>query len=161
MKNTLVISVLALFVLSCGSSQKNISQKETSETVDPTVFGSSITSSELKEMLYTYASDEFEGRETGEPGQKMAVEYLKQKYISMGIASPLSGGNYFQKVPLEKQKSPDVSISVNGNSFKVYDDYVSYGSSNTQTLSINDIVYVGYGIEDKNYSDYKLSLIHI
>jgi hypothetical protein len=155
MKNTLVISVLALFVLSCGSSQKNISQKETSETVDPTVFGSSITSSELKEMLYTYASDEFEGRETGEPGQKMAVEYLKQKYISMGIASPLSGGNYFQKVPLEKQKSPDVSISVNGNSFKVYDDYVSYGSSNTQTLSINDIVYVGYGIEDKNYSDYK------
>ena len=98
MKNTLVISVLALFVLSCGSSQKNISQKETSETVDPTVFGSSITSSELKEMLYTYASDEFEGRNTGEPGQKKAVEYLKDYYIDQGIPSALED-TYFQTVP--------------------------------------------------------------
>ena len=31
----------------------------------------------LKEKLYTYSSDEFEGREAGKKGQTMAVEYLK------------------------------------------------------------------------------------
>lgn len=38
--------------------------------VDPKPFAKTITAEEAKEMLYTYASDEFEGRETGEPGQK-------------------------------------------------------------------------------------------
>ena len=30
----------------------------------------SISSKELKELLYVYASDYFEGRETGKPGQR-------------------------------------------------------------------------------------------
>ncbi|MDB3914155.1 peptidase M28, partial [Flavobacteriaceae bacterium] len=40
-------------------------------------YGSSITQEELKEHLYIYASDEFEGRDTGDPGQKKAVNYIK------------------------------------------------------------------------------------
>jgi len=45
--------------------------------------------------------DEFEGRDTGEPGQKKAVEYLKQFYIDNGIDAPLGDGDYFQEVPSE------------------------------------------------------------
>ena len=66
-------------------------------------------------MLYKYASDEFEGRETGEKGQKMAVEYIKSQYKDMGIPTPLGGDDYFQEVPLEKQKVGEANLSVNGN----------------------------------------------
>jgi Zn-dependent M28 family amino/carboxypeptidase len=143
-----------LVILSCGSYQQNSSKQVDISLVDPVQFGTTITSDELKDKLYTYASDEFEGRETGEPGQKMAVNYLKNHYVNLNIASPLGGDDYFQEVPLEKQKSPDVNLNVNGNSFEKYTDFVAYGSADTQKLNVSEIVFVGYGIEDENYSDY-------
>ncbi len=62
-------------------------------------FAETITAENLKTHLYIFASDEFEGRNTGEPGQKKAVNYLKDFYVSQKITSPLDGDNYFQKVP--------------------------------------------------------------
>ena len=49
--------------------------------------------------MYTYASDEFEGRDTGEPGQKKAVAYLKEQYKRMGIPSAYGTDDYFQEIP--------------------------------------------------------------
>ncbi len=54
---------------------------------------------DLGTHLFMYASDEFEGRNTGEPGQKKAVNYLRDFYMSQGIASPLGGSDYFQEIP--------------------------------------------------------------
>jgi hypothetical protein len=155
MKKLTPLVIIALCVLNCGSSQQEATKTVNKPSVDPTLFGNTITSAELKEMLYTYASDEFEGRETGEPGQKMAIDYLKQQYVAIGIPSPLSGDDYFQEVPLEKQKSPDVTLLVNATAFNAFDDFVSYGASNTQEIAANTIVYAGYGIDDDSYSDYK------
>ena len=59
-------------------------------------YANSITLDELKDKLYTYSSDEFQGRETGKEGQKIAVEYLKNHYINNGIESLISD-SYFQK----------------------------------------------------------------
>ena len=42
-----------------------------------TDFAQSITEQELKELLYVYASDYFEGRRTGSKGQKIAVDFLR------------------------------------------------------------------------------------
>ncbi len=155
MKKSLFLSSVMIIALSCGSSQKNSSTTTSSQPVDPTEYGTTITSAELKEMLYEFASDEFAGRETGQPGQKLAVEYLKQHYVSLGIASPLKGDNYFQKVNLANQKTPVTQVSINGTTFENFKDIVSSGSAKTQTFSVNDIVYAGYGIEDEAYSDYK------
>ena len=47
---------------------------------DPEKFAKSITEQELKELLYVYASDYFEGRETGTKGQKIAVDFLRSFY---------------------------------------------------------------------------------
>lgn len=94
MKMILTIFFVLLTAMSCGTSKQN-----PKKVVDPTVYGNTITASELKEMLYTYASDEFEGRETGQPGQKKAVEYLKNYYMTLGIPSPLGDNDYFQEIP--------------------------------------------------------------
>jgi len=156
MKISLRLLAVALLVVGCGSSNQNPTQQVESETpVDPSIYGNTITSDELKEMLYTYASDEFEGRETGELGQKKAVNYLKDEYIKLGIASPLSGDDYFQKVPLQKQKSPIAEISLNGTVLDNFSDFIVYGSSDTQKIDISEVIYAGYGIDAENYSDYK------
>ena len=63
-------------------------------------FAKSITEKELSEHLYIYASDEFEGRDTGEPGQKKAVEYLRNYYKSVGIEPGDLEGDYFQEMTL-------------------------------------------------------------
>ena len=159
MKKSLLFASVTFLLLNCGNQKtttntKTVDVKKEITSIDPQTYGTTITSDELKEMLYTYASDEFEGRDTGEKGQKMAVEYLKQKYIAMGIPSARPDNNYFQNVPLEKQKSPDVKISLNGKNFVKNEDYVSYGSTSSQQFNVDEIVYVGYGIESDTYSDY-------
>ncbi len=90
----------AIALVACGSS------KETASTDNDTTdfaakYAKTITAKDLGKHLFIYASDEFEGRNTGEPGQKKAVKYLKDFYVSQGIASPLGGNDYFQEVPSE------------------------------------------------------------
>ena len=155
MKQYIFLSGVALCLFSCKPTQQNLIKETIPETFDPVPYANTITSGELKTMLYTYASDDFEGRETGEPGQKKAVNYLKNHYTNLGISSPLAGNDYFQKVPLERQYVPEVNLYINGNRSIVYGDFVSMGSVDSQYISENDIVYAGYGIDSENYSDYK------
>ena len=158
MKKILLICCFSFLIISCGTSTKSnapsIKESKT-KIVEPSEYASTITSEELKTMLYKYASDEFEGRETGEKGQKMAVEYLKEQYIAMGIATPLGGDDYFQEVPLEKQKVTEAKLSVNRKAFNSFEDHIVLAVSESINISLNDIVYVGYGIDTGTYSDYK------
>ncbi len=93
MKKVIFIA-LAVVMVGCGAHRS-----KSIEDVNPMEYAESITSKELKEHLYTFASDEFQGRETGEPGQKMAAEYLKKEYKALSIVSPIGGDDYFQEVP--------------------------------------------------------------
>ena len=144
MKKTLLLASALLMMFSC--------QKEATKE-DVVNYASSITQDELKDHLYVYASDEFEGRDTGDPGQKKAVEYIKKQYEAMGV-KPVIEGNYFQKVPLNVVKTPKVSITNNNISFNKFDDYISLGSANSSTVSASEIVYAGFGIDDDKYSNY-------
>ena len=104
MKNILTLNLITLVLLCCGTANHNSNnsdenKNQSSKVVDPTVYGNTITSNELKEMLYVYASDEFEGRKTGEPGQKKAVEFIKDYYTTLNIPSPLGVNDYFQEIP--------------------------------------------------------------
>ena len=94
MKKILLLAFPALLV-ACGAQNQNI------ENADPMEFANTITASELKEHLYTFASDEFEGRNTGEPGQKKAAEYIVNEYESLGIKAPKGMDNYYQVIPTE------------------------------------------------------------
>jgi hypothetical protein len=63
-------------------------------------FAKTITEKDLKKHLYIYASDEFEGRNTGSNGQKKAVEYLRNFYIQNDIKPGDPDKDYFQKMTL-------------------------------------------------------------
>lgn len=146
--------LLAFFglILACNATQKQTSQPARVSDEGPVAFANTITEGELKEHLYTYASDEFEGRETGTPGQKKAVEYLRAEYRKLGIPAAQANGDYFQKVPLEIAHVPTGYLIAGGNSFSQGDDFLAFSPFQGD---ISEVVYAGYGIEDESYSDYK------
>ncbi len=110
MKKILVL-ITSAFIISCGSNN-HISEINETTGVSATKYATTITVEDLKTHLYNIASDEFEGRETGESGQKKAAEYLKNFYINSNIASPFEGNNYFQKIPTENLR-PNLNPSEN------------------------------------------------
>jgi len=158
MKKSIFILGISALLIACGSSKES-AQKTASKPapakMDATEFAKSITEAELKEMLYTYASDEFQGRNTGEPGHEMAVNYIKNFYTQGNISALQSNGNYFQDVKLNQLYSPEVSFSVNGKSMTYFDDLVSLSASAEANINTNEAVYVGFGIDDDKYSDFK------
>ncbi|QXP53422.1 M28 family peptidase [Cellulophaga sp. HaHa_2_1] len=145
--------VVTLLAMACNSSQKTVSDtsSEAKTAMDPKPYAETITEAELKEHLYIYASDEFEGRETGKPGQKKAVEYLAEQYKKMGIPAAQADGNYFQNVPLTVSKLPEGTITINGKTYNNGEGLLTFTAAEG---AYNDIVYAGFGIEDEKYSDY-------
>lgn len=140
------------FLFSCNSSQKTIGEGTKSvKEIDPVIYAQTITQEELKEHLYIYASDEFEGRETGTPGQKKAVAYLKAQYEALNVPAAKKDGDYFQKVPLEVAQVPTGGISINGTEYEMGEDVITFQAANG---TYNEVVYLGYGVEEGNYSDY-------
>ncbi|WP_208638729.1 M28 family metallopeptidase [Tenacibaculum singaporense] len=91
----------AIALVACGSSKETANTDNEATTDQAAKYAKTITAKDLGKHLFIYASDEFEGRNTGESGQKKAVKYLKDFYVSQGIASPLGGDDYFQEVPSE------------------------------------------------------------
>jgi Zn-dependent M28 family amino/carboxypeptidase len=81
--NTLIL----IISLSVGCSQENKSDK----------YAESITSKELSELVYEFASDKFEGRDTGEAGQKLAVNFIRDFYKANNIDKADNTEEYFQK----------------------------------------------------------------
>ena len=156
MKKLLILFGVITLIVACGSSKETVSKTvEKVAPMDVTEFAATITEAELKEMLYMYASDEFQGRETGEPGHDIAVNYIKDFYTSGNIAPLQSNGDFFQDVKFNQLYTPDVSASVNGESLAYFDDIVSLSASAEETINVNEVMYVGYGVDDAKYSDFK------
>ncbi|MEX6627498.1 M28 family metallopeptidase [Tenacibaculum salmonis] len=98
MKKILYVASAIAFI-ACGTTKETVNIDAEKNVDYAEKFAKTITAKDLGKHLFIYASDEFEGRDTGEPGQKKAVNYLKDFYITQGIQSPLGGSEYFQKVP--------------------------------------------------------------
>jgi hypothetical protein len=112
--NKICLFVVSWLVVSCGSTQ--VSEKKDYAKADVSKYMKTITESDLKKHLYIVASDEMEGRNTGEPGQKKAGKYLIEQYKSNGISFPKGAKDFYQPVPSEfmsKAFSPKLGDSEN------------------------------------------------
>ena len=100
MKNFFILLLVSLFTF------KSYSQLQKANK-----FAKTITAQELKDHLYIYASDEFEGRNTGAEGQKKAVEYLRNFYIENEIEpGDLDDKDYFQKMKLNLRRGNEGEV---------------------------------------------------
>ena len=116
-------------------------------------YGKSITKEELEELLYIFSSDEFGGRGTPSKGQDLATDFLKNNYKDLGI-QPARKNTYEHKVFLQFDEKPNVSLSINKKEFNYYNDYIAYNNGPDVSFSDTEIIYVGYGIDHKNYNSY-------
>lgn len=93
-------------------------------------FAKTITAEDLKGHLSILASDEYEGRETGKKGQKMAAEYIANHFKSLGFEAPVDG-SYFQKFNLTESSIGSVYFK-KGDEKKVgFEDFVYYSKAET------------------------------
>ena len=130
-----------------------ISDIESEES--PVPFAKTITSKNLESHLTILASDEYEGRETGTEGNEKAANYIANEFKRMGIP-PVSNLSYFQDVAFNWSQWEDIEITVNGNRVRHLWEFISFPTrnQNLSTFETNEIVFLGYGIDDKDYNDY-------
>lgn len=117
-------------------------------------YSESITQKGLKEHLEILASDEYEGRETGEKGQYMAAEYIANYFSSLTISPAIGDTSYFQQVPMERIYPDNVRMTWNESSFTFGDDFYYFRGFSDKKLKGEEIVFAGYGIEEDHYNDY-------
>ncbi|MEJ8758481.1 M28 family peptidase [Pontibacter sp. H259] len=124
----------ALLASGCASTNNTAKGPETNAEklrAAATTYGQSITAADLSKHLTILASDEYEGRNTGEKGQKMAAEYIAREFREDGLAGPVQNGAnaYYQTFNLEKGQWGDGHILVNNKKFLMMEDFFPMGSS--------------------------------
>ena len=116
----------------------------------------------MLDHIKTLASDKFEGRLPGTPGEELTVEYIVEQFQSYGLKPANSDGTYIQKVPLAGVRSqPNASIAVGDRKLSMtpMDDYVAVSRRLIPDIEVKDseLVFVGYGVVAPEYgwNDYK------
>lgn len=121
-----------------------------------------ITEAGYREAIRTLASDEFEGRKPGQPGEQKTLEWLEARFKELGL-QPGVGGSYRQPVPLvEITAAPSAVLKVDGAKgsaqFQFADDMVVWTKRVVPESKIenSDLVFVGYGIvaPELGWNDY-------
>ncbi|GAB3202758.1 hypothetical protein ABID22_001049 [Pontibacter aydingkolensis] len=107
-------------------------------------YAQTITAADLSKHLYIIASDEYEGRNTGEKGQKMAAEYIAREFREDGLAGPVKGGAnpYYQTFDLQKSSWGEGHITIGSQKFLMMQDFFPLGSSPFSTEQAIEAVYV-------------------
>jgi len=160
------LTIFFCFVLSFSGFAQSIQKKEQAsqlippanqENVDPSSFANSITHQDLRKHLTIIASDEMEGRETGTAGNKKAAQYIADYFAELGLPTIGDNDSYFQKVAFSRTRWQDTGLYVNGERYRHLRDFMSFPTRNGDLplLETDEIVFLGYGIEDSKYNDYK------
>ena len=111
------------------------------QIVDPEPFASTILAEDLENHLTVFASDAFEGRETGERGAEKAAAYIASHFNSIGI-EPYDGSTYYQPVNLSRSQITGARASVDGRSLVFLEDFIFYPGLKVSSLESVDMVVV-------------------
>ncbi|WP_425389628.1 M28 family metallopeptidase [Ekhidna sp.] len=113
-------------------------------------FAKTITANDLKEHLSVLASDEYEGRETGKKGQKMAAKYIADHFKSLGFEAPVDG-SHFQKFNLTEATIGNVYFR-KGEEKKIgFENFVYYSSAETSGEEYIQLIMADEENEDLDY----------
>jgi len=152
----LSISISAQYI-----SSVTVPDKSTAVITDTTdlsvMLANSITQEDLSRHLHVLASDEYEGRETGEKGIDLAASYIATYFKNLGLPAKGLENTYFQSVAFNKTQWKKNAITVNKKGYKHLWDYLAFASLNEHNpyYTPGEVIFLGYGIDDKKYSDYK------
>ena len=120
--------------------------------------GKAMTSDGLLQTIRVLASDEYEGRAPGTPGEDKTVIYLIDQCRKLGLKPGNPDGTYFQNVALWGVRSTG-EMEIEGATLKRGEDYLAYSIKPEPEIAItnSEIVFAGYGVVavEKNWDDYQ------
>jgi hypothetical protein len=150
MKQTLVSFFLAITV-GCNSYDTTLIKPQ----ANLTDYQNTITEEGLFVDLDFLSSDSLKGRDTGSAGERIAADYLADRYQDLGL---MPGGNeqtYYQNFELIQTTFDNITYEVlkEGESIDIsvhsYDDIANfYRISDGEKYLFGDIVFVGLGVRD-------------
>jgi Zn-dependent M28 family amino/carboxypeptidase len=129
----------------------NIRPKEPPPTtdIDDTAYG---------DHVRVLASDDFQGRKPGTPGEDKTVSYLIENFRKLGL-KPGNGASYVQQVPLVQiTAGADATLTVTGaggsRNLVFGKDMVIWTKRAVPEINVahSEMVFVGYGIVAPEYS---------
>lgn len=112
----------------------------------------SITTDDLNAYLSVLASDSLEGRETGERGQKMAAEFIADKFRSFGLTGVVQESemdSYFQEYPLKKMTYRTSYLKKGELQKENFEDFLYYSRMETVGEEYIDVVFSGVQTMDQ------------
>ena len=119
-------------------------------------YASGISGTDLKKHLSIVAGADMEGRETATAGQRKAAAYIEAQFKQLGLQHPSGLSGYQQTYPLLKDTLLNASLKIGKNKYVLGKDFtINDGAPLTQDIKSDKIIFIGYGIDDKNYSDYR------
>src|SRR5579871_5276819 len=123
-----------------------------------------VEAAKIREYVKKLASDEFEGRGTGQKGGDAAAEWIAKQFESFGLKPAGDKGTFFQEVPMMGVKTLPASTfafaPAQGDAvpLKYADELVTNNEAQEENADIDaPIVFVGFGITAPEYKwdDYK------
>ena len=142
----LVVLTVAGLLPGCSLHPK---EPPPSTDIDDTAYG---------DHVRVLASDDFQGRKPGTPGEDKTVAYLIENFRKLGL-KPGNGASYVQQVPLVQiTPSADATLTVTGaggsRNLVFGKDMVIWTKRAVPEISVahSEMVFVGYGIVAPEYS---------
>lgn len=110
-----------------------------------------IDPAELMAHLQVLASDSLQGRDTGEPGQKMAAAYLRDQFISYGVPpvpvndTTVVAQGYFQPFALVEQRNGSISLRSGGTTLSFLKELLYFNELIKEDRHYRELVHYGDG----------------
>jgi hypothetical protein len=147
-RNNLSLLIVSLSLLPAAGQKKELE---------------SINAGDLKTHMEFLASDELEGRNTGEQGLQVAARYLAVQAGRMGLQPANQEQRYFQPFTIEERacdREASVITIFNKDSSRVSVReplYVLPAVQQDELVIEGEVVFAGYGIRDEThqYNDFK------
>lgn len=121
-----------------------------------------ITVEDLQRRMATLAGDEMEGRETGTKGNELAAAYIAAELKRYTLKQVGGEYGYFQPMRIASERWEKIDMTVNDKDYRHLWDFYALHKDNKglSDFSIDEIVFVGYGIEDEKLQNYKRSNVN-
>jgi Zn-dependent M28 family amino/carboxypeptidase len=107
------------------------------------------------------ASDEFEGRAPGTPGEAKATAYIAEQMKKAGLKPAGPNGSWFQDVPFVETRVDgsarfEVAAASGRASFEPRKDFVLWSMRPDSVLADSPLIFVGYGITapERDWDDF-------
>jgi hypothetical protein len=124
-----------------------------------TTFANLITPEELRSYLSVLTADSLEGRETGTIGNIKAGAYIARQFEKMGLPTVGTDGTRMQRMVYTNESWNQLGLSLNKQTYRNMFNFYAFPSTNAliedKKITASEVVFLGYGIDDAAYSDYK------